>query len=377
MRWPRSSSTMARIPARLVSGWVINKDRVEGRLRAGSVCKTGLGLAAGAWVKSVQPGMARATTSTALASSDGRRALCGNVLTAAHARPLPAPPADGMCQEKCPVKINTGELVKQLRSEEMAEGHPRASAVAMVRWAGGPAGISLCNESARCPVDHHPVPPALRSSLSPPLKSRPGELPCRCPDLTRPSSPLPALSPAPSLWPTTSPPPPGPSTSCSTWSARRTACWAPPPSRPSPPRSTAGRATWCPSGTPTCPRCAVAPLCLWVECGAPRGIAATRPGAAAQPTCRPAYERCLPLGLSVARQHPPACGAAACTAHRPRTQPASPCSAPPPLAGRGAAQHEPAQARGPRRARRAPQGRLRARLRHPHHGPRQGRRRDW
>ncbi|KAL4426062.1 hypothetical protein ABPG77_007858 [Micractinium sp. CCAP 211/92] len=39
--------------------------------------------------------------------------------------------ADGMCQEKCPVKINTGELVKQLRSEEMAEGHPRASAVAM------------------------------------------------------------------------------------------------------------------------------------------------------------------------------------------------------------------------------------------------------
>ncbi len=44
-----------------------------------------------------------------------------------------------MCQEKCPVKINTGELVKQLRSEEMAEGHPRASAVAMVR---GGAGIA-------------------------------------------------------------------------------------------------------------------------------------------------------------------------------------------------------------------------------------------
>lgn len=36
-----------------------------------------------------------------------------------------------MCQEKCPVKINTGELVKQLRSEEMAEEHPRASAFAM------------------------------------------------------------------------------------------------------------------------------------------------------------------------------------------------------------------------------------------------------
>ena len=40
--------------------------------------------------------------------------------------------ADGMCQEKCPVKINTGELIKQLRSDEMAEA-PRASAVAMVR----------------------------------------------------------------------------------------------------------------------------------------------------------------------------------------------------------------------------------------------------
>ena len=37
-----------------------------------------------------------------------------------------------MCQEKCPVKINTGELVKQLRSEEMAE-MPRASGLAMVR----------------------------------------------------------------------------------------------------------------------------------------------------------------------------------------------------------------------------------------------------
>ena len=37
--------------------------------------------------------------------------------------------ADGMCQEKCPVKINTGELIKQIRSEEMAE-MPRASAVA-------------------------------------------------------------------------------------------------------------------------------------------------------------------------------------------------------------------------------------------------------
>jgi D-lactate dehydrogenase len=43
--------------------------------------------------------------------------------------------ADGMCQEKCPVKINTGELVKQLRSDDMA-AMPRASKVAMVsgRW---------------------------------------------------------------------------------------------------------------------------------------------------------------------------------------------------------------------------------------------------
>ncbi|KAI3429690.1 hypothetical protein D9Q98_005775 [Chlorella vulgaris] len=38
--------------------------------------------------------------------------------------------ADGMCQEKCPVKINTGELIKQLRSDEMAAA-PRASAAAM------------------------------------------------------------------------------------------------------------------------------------------------------------------------------------------------------------------------------------------------------
>lgn len=37
--------------------------------------------------------------------------------------------ADGMCQEKCPVKINTGELIKQLRSDDMAAA-PRASRVA-------------------------------------------------------------------------------------------------------------------------------------------------------------------------------------------------------------------------------------------------------
>ena len=41
--------------------------------------------------------------------------------------------ADGMCQVKCPVKINTGELIKQLRSDELEGGdHPRATKGAMV-----------------------------------------------------------------------------------------------------------------------------------------------------------------------------------------------------------------------------------------------------
>jgi ferredoxin len=35
--------------------------------------------------------------------------------------------ADGMCQEKCPVKINTGEMIKQIRADEMQEGHPQAN----------------------------------------------------------------------------------------------------------------------------------------------------------------------------------------------------------------------------------------------------------
>ncbi len=29
--------------------------------------------------------------------------------------------ADGMCQEKCPVKINTGDLIKHIRSQELAQ----------------------------------------------------------------------------------------------------------------------------------------------------------------------------------------------------------------------------------------------------------------
>lgn len=39
--------------------------------------------------------------------------------------------ADGMCQEKCPVKINTGELIKQVRAAELhPEAAPRAAAAA-------------------------------------------------------------------------------------------------------------------------------------------------------------------------------------------------------------------------------------------------------
>lgn len=42
--------------------------------------------------------------------------------------------ADGMCQEKCPVKINTGELIKSIRAEEIkASGTSRADALSMAR----------------------------------------------------------------------------------------------------------------------------------------------------------------------------------------------------------------------------------------------------
>lgn len=53
-----------------------------------------------------------------------------------------------------------------------------------------------------------------------------------------PPHPTPHLPASFSLLPTTSPPPLGPSTSCSTWSTSRTACLAPRPSRPSPRPST-------------------------------------------------------------------------------------------------------------------------------------------
>ena len=39
--------------------------------------------------------------------------------------------ADGMCQVKCPVKINTGELIKSLREEEL-QTHTRATGLAKV-----------------------------------------------------------------------------------------------------------------------------------------------------------------------------------------------------------------------------------------------------
>lgn len=51
--------------------------------------------------------------------------------------------ADGMCQVKCPVKINTGELIKQLRSEELEGGdHPRATKAAKVPYPSFP--VCLC-----------------------------------------------------------------------------------------------------------------------------------------------------------------------------------------------------------------------------------------
>jgi len=39
--------------------------------------------------------------------------------------------ADGMCQEKCPVKINTGELVKTIREEKLRTASPLANKAAM------------------------------------------------------------------------------------------------------------------------------------------------------------------------------------------------------------------------------------------------------
>ena len=49
--------------------------------------------------------------------------------------------ADGMCQVKCPVKINTGELIKHIRHENLGD-QTRAQKAAMVRpCPPGTAGI--------------------------------------------------------------------------------------------------------------------------------------------------------------------------------------------------------------------------------------------
>ena len=50
--------------------------------------------------------------------------------------------ADGMCQEKCPVKINTGDLIKELRATEM-KASPNSSGIAMVRGGAGARGGRL------------------------------------------------------------------------------------------------------------------------------------------------------------------------------------------------------------------------------------------
>lgn len=40
--------------------------------------------------------------------------------------------ADGMCKEKCPVKINTGAMIKAFRAREMQEVHPAFDKIAEV-----------------------------------------------------------------------------------------------------------------------------------------------------------------------------------------------------------------------------------------------------
>lgn len=47
--------------------------------------------------------------------------------------------ADGMCQEKCPVKINTGELIKDLRARDI-EAAASEGGIAMV----SPSWRRLC-----------------------------------------------------------------------------------------------------------------------------------------------------------------------------------------------------------------------------------------
>ena len=61
--------------------------------------------------------------------------------------------ADGMCQVKCPVKINTGEMIKELRAQQYDDGtaskYARVSALLMLLLASIIAVVSR----ASCPSD--------------------------------------------------------------------------------------------------------------------------------------------------------------------------------------------------------------------------------
>ena len=81
--------------------------------------------------------------------------------------------ADGMCQVKCPVKINTGELIKQLRSDELEGGeHPRATKGAMVSLAsqssvsGDLKAASVYSQAASCHLRLHRLPAVKRLPVS-------------------------------------------------------------------------------------------------------------------------------------------------------------------------------------------------------------------
>ena len=68
----------------------------------------------------VADGTASAADTTRLADFEGSYEYLGKEMCA----------ADGMCQEKCPVKINTGELIKELRAGDVANA-PKAAAAAV------------------------------------------------------------------------------------------------------------------------------------------------------------------------------------------------------------------------------------------------------
>lgn len=56
--------------------------------------------------------------------------------------------ADGMCQVKCPVKINTGDLIKSIRKEQLGQDS-RASKTAMVHSPYPTLLLVLCCCSSR------------------------------------------------------------------------------------------------------------------------------------------------------------------------------------------------------------------------------------